>query len=298
MCRELQYVASLAKFRKLDLVGIWAVVHHATMRVLSSLEHLQVLGVWVDFREMDSSVPWRESFVALESLMVRGQPDHVEKALGMTAPSPLRKLKLLVEGTMKDEDLKSFLDRVRCMELMTFRWTSAPLSIAEILEPVFSLRYIRELTCQFSTYPRPTSAEDIAAISAAWPDLRSLWIICSDRAPAEPHPISFCTLVDLTWRCPRLESLTLANLNVRHLPSLASSSFPRMDQFCMRSVTIHSVVGGESVDMLALAVLTERLFPNLDILRTIRYQAFAGSNLWSTVLNIVAGIQTARRVGD
>ncbi|KAI0683389.1 hypothetical protein C8T65DRAFT_727303 [Cerioporus squamosus] len=116
----------MAKLRKLDLVGIGAVVHHATMRELSSLEHLQVLGVWVDFREMDSSVPSRESFVALESLMVRGQPDHVEKALGMTASSPLRKLKLLAEGTMKDKDLKSFLDRMQFVNGVFFGYNGLP----------------------------------------------------------------------------------------------------------------------------------------------------------------------------
>ncbi|RPD57360.1 hypothetical protein L227DRAFT_577969 [Lentinus tigrinus ALCF2SS1-6] len=228
----------------------------------------------------------------------------------MVASSSLRKLEVFLDTEMDAGDFKAFLGKVRRMvpsELSSlelfpneFTPTSPKLSLADILKPMLSLRHIHELTCQFRTYPKDPSADDIAAFVAAWPELRFLWIIYDQDVPRDRQPIPFSTVVNLSQRCPNLEQLVLTSVDVSQaqIPS-PLSSIPRMKQSRVRLVQLRDVIGESKADLLALALATDRLFPNLSIPSHIRCRPYRGEkDLWQRVIDSVACIQAARRICD
>ncbi len=127
-----------------------------------------------------------------------------------------------------------------------------------------------------------------------WSDLRSLRIIYRDGSfnSITRPPIPFSALMDLAVRCPRLECVSLANIGLPSPPSLV----PRMEQSCVREVHLSNVVGEATADLLALALVMDRLFPNLSTPRYIRHKPSRPSLLSDRMLDIVAGIQAARRL--
>ncbi|RPD72044.1 hypothetical protein L226DRAFT_573411 [Lentinus tigrinus ALCF2SS1-7] len=300
--RHLQSMGRLAHLQAIDVFEYGAVMHYSTMQALSTLENLRSLGVWVNFQDADSLMPSQEGFEALESFTVRGELDHVYQAIQMAGSPRLRKLG--IAPTMKADvgEFRTFLagvQRAIPSELSTlqlypgFTATSAPLSLSSILEPLCTLRHLRELSCQFYTYPKDPSAEDIAAIATAWPDLRSLCIVYYEEKPYAREPIPFSALIDLAERCPSLQSIALTNIDIR-LQS-PPSSVPRLEQSCVGYLQLDNVIGALDADLLALALVVERLFPNLRMPRYIRYDV-TSLPLWERVLHIVAGIQAARRM--
>lgn len=83
------------------------------MRVLSSLDKLRVLRFCVKFEDTGlAAASQPDGFEALEALVVRGQHEHVEKALGMVASSRLRRVELFIVGEMVAAEFKAFLSRV------------------------------------------------------------------------------------------------------------------------------------------------------------------------------------------
>ncbi|TFK87269.1 hypothetical protein K466DRAFT_599628 [Polyporus arcularius HHB13444] len=199
-------------------------MHYPAMQAFSTLPNLRELSVDVRFEDMDSHVPCRGGFAALESFcLTRGSLPDIEEALQMVASSHLRRLKITILMSVDAQRLTTFLDGIRHAAIgITSLWlhldclvyTTTPLGPAELPEPVFSLHDLQELICRFkaSSLLVTLSDRDISPFAIAWPDLRVLKLHEGGYSRSDAGS-SVSALFDLALRCPRLESILFRHLH-------------------------------------------------------------------------------------
>lgn len=272
--RHLQPIGSLRGLRKLDVPTSYGRVpmDYPAMKVFSALANLRELSVEVHFNDMGSQAPCRGGFAALEIFRVGSAylPD-IEESLQMMASSRLRNLKVAIHRSVDAQQLTAFLDSLRrtavgisslSLKVDCSVRTETPIARVELLEPVLSLRHMQELTCSLRTYcDTEVSDHDIAALATAWPDLRVLNFL--ERGYAEKGVTVFA-LLDITRRCPRMESMSFGQLDCRHFPE--THSIPYMAQSRVQHLEIKYLLGYMSpADFWILASLIDRIFPHLVI---------------------------------
>ncbi|KAI0710294.1 hypothetical protein C8T65DRAFT_777735 [Cerioporus squamosus] len=304
------HLRSLGRFtalQDLDLYFAGVRIGQETLQALSSLESLRALRAHVSLKKMAPSASFRDGFPALDALTLRGSAEDILKLLRVLPLDKLTELELNTERRMTAEDYKLFLTSVRSvissgltylsLSPDIFNRSQSALSLADLLEPMLSLRELRKLSCQFRTYPKDVSDDDLHAFALAWPKLTSFWAVYNDEIPDRVQPITVPGLIDLLQRCPHLESVGLATLNIAHLP--LPSSVPRLENGVWE-LAVHRFVREAEADLLAFALILDRILPCLKVPHSIaatpRRREWT-DRLWDKVRLLVAPLQAARRIG-
>ncbi|KAI0740690.1 hypothetical protein C8Q76DRAFT_200460 [Earliella scabrosa] len=284
------------------------VVGYPTLQALSTLPSLLSLAVEVRIDRMNSVPTFANGFPSLESLTLQGNDKDIGKLVPAMASPTLHSLELFLSSEMDSERFRAWLASIQqslYAELTelglypeTFPPTAPPLALKELLEPMLSCRKLEALSCQFRNYPKDVTDDDVGALASAWPDLRSLWLIYNDESPEKPVPITLAGLTTVLQRCPKLTTISLPTLDVSALP--LPETVPKMEQSCVDFLQINVYVGEETVNVLTLAVIIDRLFPRLKVPHTIKLKPkdsqALDDHLASRVEQYVAAIQAARRV--
>ncbi|KAI0710297.1 hypothetical protein C8T65DRAFT_777768, partial [Cerioporus squamosus] len=305
----LQSLGRFASLQELDLVSTGVRIGQETLQALSSLESLRALRAIVSLEKMVPSTSFHDGFPVLVALTLRGTAEDILKLLRMLPPDTLTELELNTDRTrMTVPEYKHFLADVRSLVSPnlthlsltpeTFLRPLSALSLSDILQPMLSLRELRYLFCQFWRYPKDVSDDDLRAFATAWPKLTSFVVSYKDDIPNHVQPITVPGLVDLLQRCPRLEIFCLPTLDVAHIPS--PGSVPRLDNR-VRVLVVEDFVGEAEADLLALALVIDRLLPCLEFPRskTARQRERQWTaTFWDKLCLLVATLQAARRIGD
>ncbi|RPD57366.1 hypothetical protein L226DRAFT_573404 [Lentinus tigrinus ALCF2SS1-7] len=305
------HILSLGRFTALqDLDLYFAGIHvgQQTLQALSSLSSLRALRAHVLLHTMPSTASFRDGFPALDALSLRGTAEDFLKLLRALPLHKLTELELKSLTRTSVEEYKSFLVSVRslipsgltyltlCPDIFTR--SRAALSLAELLEPMLSLRELRKLSCQFRTYPKDVSDDDLRAFATAWPKLTSFWAVYNDHILDRVQPITIAGLADLLQRCPDLESVGITTLDIGHLPS---PSLVRRLNNRVWELAVHLFVGEAEADLLVFALIVDRLLPCLQVPHSIAAKSRRREwtdRLWDKVRLLVAPLQAARRIGS
>ncbi|TFK83235.1 hypothetical protein K466DRAFT_665981 [Polyporus arcularius HHB13444] len=309
-----EHLLALGRFislRELDLAPKSVRVGPDSLRALSSLGSLRVLRVNLAFGTMHHLASLHEGFSDLNALSLRGTDMDTLKLLQVLPLEKLAELELGTETPMTVEEYRHYLASARslipsnltCLALGpdTFLDSHDESSLAHILQPMLSLRRLSKLTCQFRTYPKDVSDDDLHGLATAWPTLTSFWVMYSysdvPSIPNQVQPITLAGFIDLLRRCPHLESVGLPTLDVAHLPS--AESVPRLDNR-VRELAVDRFVGEAEADLPAFALIVDRLLPCLEVPQYITAggEGTQWVDLWDKVLLLVAPLQAARRVGS
>ncbi|KAI0684684.1 hypothetical protein C8T65DRAFT_732311 [Cerioporus squamosus] len=312
---HLQCMGRLAQLHELDLLpfaGTRIAMHYPAMQEFSSLENLRVLKVIVHFKDLDSQAPCRGGFIALECLHVEGSLSDVQESLRMVAsPHLLRGFEASIDESARLQSFQEFFDILRraavslsslLLKMDPFtglKTSSAPMSLVKFVEPILALRHMQDLECLYIPYLEPPSDCDIVAFAAAWPGLRALKIhYRTTETLADSKGISFSALLDLSQRCPALEHVALPQLDVLHLPD--PDSIPRIEHSRVRHVYFDNDIRKANLseaELMTLATLFDRLFPNLDVSHASDWPAFLCDRVRYHVFRTLNLMRTSRRSG-
>ncbi|RDX40421.1 hypothetical protein OH76DRAFT_1562135 [Lentinus brumalis] len=299
------HVQSLGRFtavQDLDLFFAPVRIGYETLQALSCLESLRTLHAYVSLGTMPSSASFRDGFPVLVALSLRGSLEDSLKLLQALPPEKLTELELCTETSVTDtvEDYKRFLASVRPLISLSLEYLClspsrlephSALSLADIIRPMLPLRELSSFKCKLGVYP---SDGDLRAFATAWPRLTNFSATHYDDMP-DLEPVTVPGLIDLLQRCPHLESIELATLDVAHLPS--PSAVPRLENR-VRELEIDQFVGEAEADLLAFALIIDRLLPCLNVPRSITaatQETRWTDKLWDRVRLLVAPLQAARR---
>ncbi|RPD72027.1 hypothetical protein L226DRAFT_537460 [Lentinus tigrinus ALCF2SS1-7] len=136
----------------------------ATLGIFAALQHLDTMRVDIGLQGEVPGRTIRDGFHSLEELGLRGSSKDIETLMREMSLPHLEDLDISVEGGIGAEPFKNFLGSLRSvlpatltkMELFPdiFPAHLPTLSLADMLEPMFTLRDLEFLNCQFQTYPR------------------------------------------------------------------------------------------------------------------------------------------------
>ncbi|KAH9890368.1 hypothetical protein C8Q73DRAFT_122973 [Cubamyces lactineus] len=143
--------------------------------------------------------------------------------------------------------------------------------LEEIISPLLSVRSMEMLAILGEIRPRHTVGDaDLEAISAAWPRLQVL-DLAGFPPPSTPDGqrlyIGMSPLASLATRCPGLQRLVLASLDMMSLSTSRAleDEYPRTDNQ-LRSLTFREVHGTEA-DCVRCGRALDRLFPHLNVVK-------------------------------
>ena len=310
---HLERLGRFTSLRDLEITCSGIVLDPINLRSVSAMSNLRTLKA--DFRlpEASRQLTYRGAFQELEQLTITGRLGDIERAIHAMAAPKLRQLYIFVieersggdiEATRLHQTLQSILPSLPAslssLELsmpVLSRTPSELLSLAEILEPMFPLRNLRTIICKFETYPKDLTDEDVAVLATAWPNLRKFHIGYGERLPSFRTPLTLASLVTLAQHCPHLESIQLPVLDIRAVPP--AESLPRIEGSRVQDIHVDMFVDEATADLFALAAVFDRMFPQLDVPRTIPAKA-AWENveyeIWKRVRILVGAMRAGRRL--
>ncbi len=306
---HLQALGRFESLQNIDLLSSPVRVGNETLQALSSLSSLRGLRAHVSLGTISTSTSmFSNGFPPLVSLSLRGTSEHLLKLLQAIPLQKLVEIDLDSETFESIEEYMCFVASVRSLvpaglKSLTLapgilRDSAATPSLADILQPMLSLRELRKVSCKFWDYFKDVSRDDLHVFANAWPKLTFFWAICTDTIPNEVQPITVDDLADFLQRCPYLESVGLATLDVTHLPS--PGSVPRLDNG-VRELEVQLFVGEAEVDLLAFALVIDRLLPCLAVPNSVTPEIWKKKSKrehWDKVRLLLASLRAARRIGN
>ena len=154
---------------------------------------------------------------------------------------------------------------------------SPPLSSAELFQPMLAFQDLTNIDIEFDAPTVSLSDQDAETFATAFPNLDSFRLVSSVRG-ADQHEVSqptLAALVSFAKHCPALRVLNFASLDVRTCPS--PLSIPAVGHASLKYLSFSRLLGGGNANLLDLAVIVDRLFPNIDTPRSATVRAIISS---------------------
>lgn len=176
-----------------------------------------------------------------------------------------------------------------------------------ILEPLLSFGRLHCVNFELAscTFPLHITDDDVARLSAAWPNIQTLCIETSPETQIvstnDIHP-TIATQATFAQHCPKLSELALPSLDLSSIHLL--TDVPLLPQHPLEHLSVSAAICGDA-SLVQIAAALDRLFPKLDVDRLFVTPAqlsdtnnSATSSLpsgWKTIQEIVEALQRARR---
>ncbi|KAI0701716.1 hypothetical protein C8Q76DRAFT_239553 [Earliella scabrosa] len=268
------HLIKMHRLRSLDLRQACRVQNIRFLTGLADLPHLSTLQIHLGVLRSSRITSKLGGFAALRELWIVTDVDHPDLLSLFSAP--LLTQLLIQHRDIEYSSLSTFVYQVaqRYPSIHRFEWlleevyhtptnTGDLRSLAQLLEPLFSLKQIRQLRLfrRYRRYvdpvPQPIATvglTDLSAIAAAWTELSKLMIFI------HPHDgFSHDALRLLAQHCPSLTTLELPFITFK----LTTSD---LDTFPVMNNKLHTLLLGKHSSVLdeeLTAQLVARLFPQL-----------------------------------
>ncbi|KZT63430.1 hypothetical protein DAEQUDRAFT_815657 [Daedalea quercina L-15889] len=281
----LSSLAHLERLEKLDLLYSGAVVDYAVLRYISNLTSLRTVQMKVSLNGIDHSEPLRLGgpFQELEDIHLAGSISDLRRVFEATQYPKLTNLALSIltapTVTVLKDALVAICSRVsnsiyEAHLYISGQIPSPSLPVSDILEPYLAFASMSSMNMELDHYiPRMDDA-DARAFASAWPALTHFHLLYGPSLPIQLRQhtqtpgapgVTVAGLAEFARGCPKLDVLTLPLLDVRGLPS--PPVVPPVGQAAMHHLQIHEYLGGETANLLDLAVIIDRLFPHVGGMR-------------------------------
>ncbi|KAI0366698.1 hypothetical protein BV20DRAFT_1055365 [Pilatotrama ljubarskyi] len=303
---------------KLDLLYSGAVVDYQTLQLFSHIPSLRNLLVQLSLADAGQADDLRfgEAFERLGELHLSGSIYEIRRVIQASNFLNLTSFALSVSIANTIEDLKDALaaicnrmpQSIDDANLFCSAAISSPaMSLAEILRPYLSFDKLGTMDVEFDNYVPRVDDHDCLAFARAWPSLTRFHLSCwmpetHRRRPDPPPQPTVLGLAEFARHCPRLDLLTLPYLDVWTLPS--PRSVPRSGQEALRHLQIAEYLGGETANLLDLALILDLLFPRLGCERSVTLQSRSGFTIPThrrpveMTYNLLGAMAARRRLDD
>lgn len=273
--RYLFSLARLKRLEKLNTIYSGAVVDHEALQCISHMTALRnvELRICLDGIGPSDSLQLGEAFDGLTNIHISGSIHDIRRLFKAIRCPNLISFGLTISAapTMKvlKDSLAEACDRVSKSISEAHIYVSAhidspDISLGDILQPYLPFREMASMEMEFDHHIPCWNDEDMLAFANAWPLLKSFFWSCGVPDPLPlplPSQPTVAGVVELARRCPRLEYLTLPLLDVRTLPR--PRDVPPVGHKSMQSLDVGRYIGGETANLLDLAVILDVLFPRL-----------------------------------
>ncbi len=273
-----RYVTCLTRvihLKDLDLLYSGVDFNAEAFQHISNIASIRSLSLDVYFEELeDNSRALRlgGAPMKLEELHLTGSIDDLARVFQAAQFPKMTSLALSIRAMPTMDELKdglgiicSHVSRSLSEAHLFFQSqiSSDTVSLGDILAPYLSFRELSIINIEFSFSVPSMDDQDALAFASAWPSLTDFhwhnrsWI--TGIPPVIPTQPTVAGLLAFAQRCPQLYNLRLPYLDVRTLPS--PLSIPAAGQKAMRTLDIPEYLGGHTANLLDLALIIDRLFP-------------------------------------
>lgn len=273
--RYLTCLTQLSRLEKLDLLYSGVEIDAEAFQHISNMTSLRVLYLDVYFEELSdfSRAPRLGGApIELRDLHLTGSIDDLVHIFQAAQFPNVTTLSLSISSSHSMDELKDGLG-VICSKVsrsvlevhlsVLAEILSDTVTLGDLLQPCLSFRRLSTIHIEFSFSIPLMDDQDALAFASAWPSLTDFhwhnrsWI--TGIPPAIPTQPTVAGLLAFAQRCPQLHNLRLPYLDVGALPS--PLSIPAAGQKAMRTLTILQYVETRTANLLDLAVIIDRLFP-------------------------------------
>ncbi|KAH9925117.1 uncharacterized protein B0H18DRAFT_1119560 [Fomitopsis serialis] len=254
--RYLFSLARLKRLEKLNTIYSGAVVDHEALQCISHMTALRnvELRICLDGIGPSDSLQLGEAFDGLTNIHISGSIHDIRRLANDEGPEGLaRRGVRQVSKSISEAHI-----------YVSAHIDSPDISLGDVLQPYLPFREMASMEMEFDHHIPCWNDEDMLAFANAWPLLKSFFWSCGVPDPLPlplPSQPTVAGVVELARRCPRLEYLTLPLLDVRTLPR--PRDVPPVGHKSMQSLDVGRYIGGETANLLDLAVILDVLFPRL-----------------------------------
>ncbi|OJT01629.1 hypothetical protein TRAPUB_7887 [Trametes pubescens] len=260
----------LSGLKTLDLLYSGAVIDLATLQLISNIPSLRSLSLEISLNGIGFRGTLQPGGGELQELHLSGSIDDLSHCFGAATLPNVVSLAVSVAsvpnvGTLQDAfDLICSQVSRSVYEVNLFVKPHIPspsVSLADILRPYLSFGDMNTMTVQFDEYVPLMDDQDALAFATAWPLLThfSYSSYYADTPESLPTQMTVAGLLVFAQRCPELHIFDVPLLDVRVLPP--PLSIPAVGQTALRYMQIPEYLGGDTANLLYLAVILDRLFP-------------------------------------
>ena len=273
--RSLNQLPHLNQLHTLTIAHSGIIVDYDALRIISHLTSLEDLTLAVDLSERDLTRPLQlgPGFRALKHLHLCGIIQEIRaillacgrcprmQAFGLIIISALSAEMVINTFAIVQDQLTDAITDIqfRILDDLDF----SLFSLTDIVEPFFAFPKVDAFLADFAGHIPRMNYDDVSRLTAAWPSLTSFHFICDQtQPPGFDGALKIEGLAEMARRWPLLDYLHLPILDVRTLPS--PSDVPRINHKMLADLEVFELRGEETVDIASLAVILDRLFPNLE----------------------------------
>jgi len=266
---SLLFVRACPKLRSVQILDWRHIMYPRLLQSLSCLSDLVDLHIAAG--EGEEAFPPIGGFPRLRKLHVGGQPLRIAAVLSATSLPVLRDLTLVFEGSKEPLEeyatcilvVPKFAKSLRIVYVVFERHLTPSIaqqdiSLMKLVEPLLDVRDLEVVEFEHLGDPElPLSANDMHRIADAWPNLR----VFRTLALYPVSGISPQALLYIAQKCPHLQTLDISYIETGIIQ-------PPLDTWPVLSHSLrylHLAHLEDESDLLVLAQLVDRLFPELDI---------------------------------
>lgn len=274
--RYLSCLTQFSRLKDLDLLYSGIIIDAETLQHISNMTSLRALSLQISLEELGASGPLSlgAALLELKDLHLSGSIDDILRVFEAAQFPNVTHFSLSVKQVGSMGALKGALCAIcgrvsRCVsEASLFIYAqivSPTVSLADILLPYLSFRHMSTFSIEFDHYIARMDDQDALTLASAWPSLTyfrlgyPVWALAPPLPPTLPSQPTVAGLLAFAQRCPELYILSLPLLDIRTLPS--PLSIPAAGQKAMRHLQISEYLGGDIANLLDLAAILHRLFP-------------------------------------
>ena len=280
------------RLREVEVMYGGIVLNYETLQSLSMLATLRVLEAEISLGDATGQLQFNGGFCKLRNIELGGTRQDLVRFFAATSLGHLKQLSLHIQDTPTEDSIRDALERICTKISRSLREAhlfitdevirrDPPLSASDILCPLLSFRALKELSVEFSHHIPHFAEGDVTAFTSAWTELNYFYLDVYHRtfninegAPGLP---TVFTLIEFARRCRSLIILSLFALDVSRLP--LPDTVPTLAQRALQHL-YPRLVGGTKANLLHLAMIIDKLFPNVNApsfntVQTLRPEAFA-----------------------
>ncbi|KAI0333318.1 hypothetical protein GY45DRAFT_328603 [Cubamyces sp. BRFM 1775] len=287
--RSLIHLPHLSQLHSLNIAFGGIVADYDALQVITRLRSLKclTLAVALEPHQLTRPLALGTGFLGLEHLHLHGDIQEIRAILlaceqyprmqsfGLVIVSALSVETILDTFAIARDKLTDTAANLQLRILPDFDFSLY--SFVDIFEPFFSLHKVNSFLVDFGKYFPRMNDHDMSRLATAWPTLTTLTFLCEETQGARPDGLlTIHGLAELARRCPLLEYLALPILDVENLPS--PSNVPRLKHEALSELEVFELRGEETVDVASLAVVLDRLFPNLERPTSLKTEDFTQHN--------------------
>ncbi|KAI0366721.1 hypothetical protein BV20DRAFT_627988 [Pilatotrama ljubarskyi] len=245
----------------------------------------------------------------LRELRLRGSLEALTRFVGYAAGPALHTLELTFESLYRvDVDiLRQAFEHISttvpenlrrlCLKLEGMSTFATPLDASVFIQPLLHKAHLSYFAFTSSGISIRLNKESLRLMATAWPSLTTLLIETEEETSCYPPMPSFEDVVEFMVYHPDLKQLALPCLNASALPPADAVPESNYGLEIFRLSSIKTTIGRSKKSLLKLALLFDRLFPNLDLSAALIDELDRGTERqsWAEVENYMAALQVGRK---